>query len=100
VARGSIGLAQARAILAARGIDPDAGAEVLAAAVEAHGWRVETERNDTGGRTGRVARWRALATRAGAAGDDRASHRTVPAAGRSEADVLAVVLAKVLEREG
>jgi hypothetical protein len=101
VARGQVSVARARAILSARGFDPAAGAEALAAAIGARGWRVETERNDAGGRrAGGPVRWRALAARAGAAGEDRASLRTVSASGRSEADVLAVVLAKVLERTG
>ena len=69
MARGQICLDRARAILAARGIDLAAGADALAAAIGARGWRVETERNDAGGRrAGGPVRWRALATPGGGAG--------------------------------
>jgi len=95
---GRISNVRARAILAAHGIDPDAGADALGLEIETRGWRVEVERNSTGGRGGGPVRWRALATRAARAGQAFAAGLT--ASGRSAEAVLAVVLAKVLEREG
>lgn len=77
-------------VLARHGIDPNANAEELAAALAARGWRVSVE-EDAGSRQ---PRWRALAFRRQAEGGIVASRR---ASGATAAAALARLAAAVLE---
>lgn len=88
----------ARAALERHGVDPDADADALAAALKALGWRVRAEQDAFGGREGRTPpRWRVLATRPLADAGPRRSamqHRS-----RTDHDLrraLAALLAAVL----
>ncbi|MDP9355390.1 MAG: hypothetical protein M3R02_08935 [Chloroflexota bacterium] len=86
------------AVLAQHGIDPDADAETLTAALEARGWPVTVE--ETG--IGRTRRYTAHATRVRNNPGDRSFpiiRKTVRTTGPTLQAALAFVLAKALEKE-
>ncbi len=86
-------------ILARHGIDPDADADTLKAALEAQGWSVTVE--ETG--IGRARRSTAHATRvrdATGPGAFPIVRKSVRATGLTPQAALAFVLAKVLKKEG
>jgi hypothetical protein len=89
------------AVLARHGVDPDADAAALLAALEARGWEAGVEGPGTDG-AGRTPRFRALAFRRRAVPRDRGhgtqDHRQ--ASGRTAEEALGRVLAAVLERGG
>ena len=83
-------------VLARHGIDPDADADALVAALAGRGWAVTREEEETAPR--QRPRWRALATRPRAFADPRryrsADH--VRGRGRTEVEALAGALAAAL----
>ena len=95
----TVGALRARAVLGAHGIDPDADADALVAALAARGGCVRLEEIEGRGR-GWPPRWSGRAARAAPPGSrvaDRPRHVMVRGAdGRA---VLARILAKVLEKE-
>ncbi len=85
-------------ILAQHGIDPDADAETLTAALKARGWLVTVEESGVG----RARRYTVHATRVrGATGPSvfPILRKTVRATGSTPARTLAFALAKALEKE-
>ncbi len=94
------GVAKARAVLTAHGVDPDGDVKLLVAAIEARGWRVSVEQESTGDRSGRASRWHALATRATQPQAQPSGFRPhLRSSGPSARHVLIAVLAQALERE-
>ncbi len=93
-------VAAAREVIERHGLDPDAGLDALAAAVEGRGWRVGLEEIASRRGAGWVPRWRALATRP--VGRERLAPRPrarLVGSGPSARHALVMVLAQALERE-
>ncbi|MDP9473042.1 MAG: hypothetical protein M3Q71_20665 [Chloroflexota bacterium] len=91
-------VADVSAVLAQHGIDPDADAETLTAALKAQGWPVTVEATGIG----RARRYTAHATRVRDATGPRAFpivRKSVRATGLTPQAALAFVLAKALEME-
>ena len=89
-----------RVVLTQHGINPDAGTYDLAALLEARGWRVSLEQVMGRGR-GQAPRWSGRASLAAPVGSPVSRHAThIVVTGVSGQEVLARIVAKVLEKEG